>query len=363
MKETNKAEGTVSLYRVLTIGGAFIAFLIGSGFATGQEIIQYFACFGWQGIAGVATIFALFLYVGVSFISAGYEEQFPNGKDIFRYYCGRYLGAFFEWFSVVFIYMSFIVMIAGAGAAGREQFGLPVWAGGVLMGVLAVCTVVLGLNRIVDVIGLIGPAIVVLAIFLGFMGIQMNFEALANVDEVLPSLNLMKVSDNWFMAAFSYVGFCMMWLAAFLASTGKTANSKAEARWGAVLGAFLFSLAVLVMMLGLMANLKDIAGSDIPSLVLANKLSPALGYVFSVVIFAGIYTTAVPLLWTPAVRVAPDERSAKFRLVTLLLGALGVAVGLGISFQRLVNVIYGINGYIGFALLFLMIFKSTQDLK
>ena len=36
--------------RTITYGGAFIAFLIGSGFATGQEVIQYFSGYGYVGI-------------------------------------------------------------------------------------------------------------------------------------------------------------------------------------------------------------------------------------------------------------------------------------------------------------------------
>ena len=38
--ETSK-DGSLS--RILCCGGAFIAFLIGSGFATGQEVLQYFS--------------------------------------------------------------------------------------------------------------------------------------------------------------------------------------------------------------------------------------------------------------------------------------------------------------------------------
>lgn len=35
--------------RALTYAGAIIAFLIGSGFATGQEILQYFTSYGYWG--------------------------------------------------------------------------------------------------------------------------------------------------------------------------------------------------------------------------------------------------------------------------------------------------------------------------
>lgn len=37
--------------------------------------------------------------------------------------------------------------------------------------------------------------------------------------------------------------------------------------------------------------------APIPTLVLVNRMSPALGLVFSVVIFVDIYTSAAPQLW------------------------------------------------------------------
>ena len=42
----------VSLKTVIKFAGAFTAFLIGSGFATGQEVLQYFASYGYLGVLG-----------------------------------------------------------------------------------------------------------------------------------------------------------------------------------------------------------------------------------------------------------------------------------------------------------------------
>src|SRR5690625_2208886 len=44
-----------SILRVLTYAGAIMAFLIGSGFATGQEIMQYYAAYGFCGQIGRAS--------------------------------------------------------------------------------------------------------------------------------------------------------------------------------------------------------------------------------------------------------------------------------------------------------------------
>ena len=350
---------TVSKSKVMSFAGAFIAFLIGSGFATGQEVLQYFTSYGYLGIAGAMVVFVLFLYVGIDFITVGQEQKFPRSSDIFRYYCGKSLGTFFDYFSIVFIYMSFVVMIAGAGATINQQYGLSVSVGGILMGVLAAGTVIFGLGRIVDVIGKIGPAIVVMSIFLGTASILKNPQGLAEANNIIPQLDLMKASSNWFFAAGSYVGFCMLWLASFMAAMGATANSKKEAKLGAIYGATGFSLAVIIVALGLMANIEQVAGTMIPSLYLAANIHPLLATAFSVIIVAGIYTTAVPLLWSVSARFL-DEKSTKFKILTVVLAIIGVFVGLKVPFNKLVNVVYVINGYVGILLLAMMFVKTLR---
>ncbi|NTW04573.1 MAG: hypothetical protein HGA27_00460 [Peptococcaceae bacterium] len=349
----------VRLKQVLIYAGAFIAFLIGSGFATGQEIMQYFVAYGWLGIAGAIAVFIMFLYVGVSFITVGYENKFQNGSDIYTYYCGKYIGKFYDYFSILFIYMSFMVMIGGAGATIHQQYGLPVAVGGVGMAILAGGTVLFGLNKIIDVIGKIGPIICVMAILLGLSAIIINPGGLSKVNYILPNLNLMKASSNWILAALSYVGFCMLWLAAFMSQMGKTAKSTKEASLGAILGALGFSLAVIIVALGLMTNLEQVAGTLVPSLILAGNIHPYVAIVFSLTVAGGIYTTAVPLLWTVASRIAV-EKSNKYKILTVVLTIIGAFVGMNVPFDKLVNIIYVINGYVGILLLALMIIKSIR---
>lgn len=353
----NKEE--VRPKQVIIFAGAFIAFLIGSGFATGQEIIQYFVAYGWMGIAGAAAVFLGFLYVGIDFITVGYDNKFPNGNDIYTYYCGKYIGKFYDYFSILFIYMSFMVMVGGAGATIHQQYGLPIAAGGIGLAILAGGTVLFGLNKIVDVIGIIGPVVCVMAILLGLSAIIMNFERLTKVDEVLPTLNLLKASSNWVYAALSYVGFCMLWLAAFMSQMGKQAISRKEASFGAITGALGFSLAVIIIALGLMANLEQVAGALVPTLILAGNIHPTVAIVFSLTVVAGIYTTSVPLLWTVTSRIA-DEKTNKYKILTMVLTVIGAYIGMNVPFDSLVNIIYVLNGYVGILLLVLMIIKTIR---
>lgn len=358
-----KRENKVSLYKVVNYAGAFIALLIGSGFATGQEIMQYFAAWGYKGILGVIVCFILLAYVGVSFISAGYNNKFDTPNDIYRYYCGKYIGTFYDYFSIFFIFLSFTVMIAGTGATVQQHYSISPYIGGMIMAIVAIATVIFGLQKIVDVIGNIGPIIVVISIVVGIIGILLNPSGGQKGVEIAKDLveneQIKVASSNWLLAAGSYVGFCMLWLAAFLGGIGANANNEKEGRLGAFSGAAGFSLAVLLMSLGLLFNMADVGGSQIPNVILASKIHPALGNVFSVIILLGIYTTSVPLLWSVIARFA-KEKTSKFKLLTVIVGVVGAVIGLVIKFDELVNVVYVLNGYVGLILLFIMIGRSIQ---
>ena len=164
----DQGAGALSIRKVAIIAGAIIAFLIGSGFATGQEILQNFASRGYIGVFGTgALVLVLMTFVCIQFITIGRAQRFERPTDIYRFLCGKMVGTFFDWFSMVFVFMSFWVMVAGAGAVFAEHYGLSAWIGGLGLAIVVGITGVLGLNGLVEVIGKIGPIIVAVALTLG----------------------------------------------------------------------------------------------------------------------------------------------------------------------------------------------------
>ena len=112
-----------SALRVMTYAGAIMAFLIGSGFATGQEVMQYFAAYGfWRRVqhrtsrAGPHQF--CFYPVSDGWPTRAIQQAVTN----FEYYAGKYIGKFFDYFSILFVFLSFTVMVAGAGAVFDEHY-------------------------------------------------------------------------------------------------------------------------------------------------------------------------------------------------------------------------------------------------
>lgn len=354
----------IKISKVVNYAGAFIALLIGSGFATGQELMQFFSSYGLVGMIGVCICFVALAFVGVQFVKYGFEEKFDNPNDIYKHICGKGLGTFYDYFSIFFIFLSFTVMISGAQATAVQHYNAPPFVGGIVLGALAIITVMCGLNRIVDVIGKIGPVIVILAILVGLISISKN---ISNLDSSLEALKIFvekkqinQASNFGFVAsALSYVGFCMLWLAAFCATVGKNSSNLKETKYGQILGAAGFSLATIIMAFAILLSINEVHSSQIPSLILASDINPLFANIFSIFIILGIYTTAVPLLWTVIARFF-EENTKKFRLATLIIGILGMVIGLLLKFDILVKYVYVLNGYLGIILLFIMVVRAIM---
>lgn len=372
-----KENGAVSWTRVIILAGAVIAFTIGSGFATGQEIVQYFTAYGWKSILVILGFAVAFLYYNFNFAKAGAEQHFERGNDVYKYFCGKYVGTFCDYYSTIFCYMSFWVMIGGAASTLNQEYRLPNWAGALILTVLATITVIGGLNSLVDAIGIVGPAIVILCIVIGLVtcvkdggDIGAGLEIIKNgaYAGATNGETIKSAGANWFISAASYAGFVLLWFASFTAALGSK-NKKKDLNYGIIGGTVSVCVAIGLIAFAQISNINTpiadgsgyVWNADIPNLILAMKIWRPFSAIFAIVVFAGIYTTAVPLLYNPASRFA-KEGTAKFRILTVVLAVIGLVVGLFLPFRTLVNVIYVLNGYVGAVLILFMIKKNITDL-
>ena len=74
---------------------------------------------------------------------------------------------------------------------------------------------------------------------------------------------------------------------------------------------------------------------------------------------AGIYTTALPLLWTGIIKLA-EEGTKKYKRLTVIGGILGFLIGF-LPYKSVLNVLYGVNGYLGFLLIIFMIWHDVRE--
>ena len=222
-----KAQG-VSAGRVIKVAGAWVSFCIGAGFASGQDLLQYFCTFGPAGLAGLAVAMLVHGYCATSALVAGYKNQFKNPMDVFRYYCGPYLAKAMKVVSVFFMALSPTVGVAGFGASVSEYLGLPSFIGSATMGLLCIVTVILGLNRVVDITGVLGTVIIVASLSLAGSFLVVNHGSVLEGASMAPSMGILGMGPNWLTGGIFYASWAPPHIVAFLGECCK--NGETEAR-------------------------------------------------------------------------------------------------------------------------------------
>lgn len=339
-----------------------------------QEVVQYEASYGSMFPIVIVVATAIYIYTNISFATNGNRLNLVRGGDIYEVYCGvfgkkvgRCAAVFFDYFSAFFCFMSFVVMCGGANSTLTQQWGAPFGMGAVLLTVLVVATVIFGLEGIIKALGKIGPTIIVMILLVSAITAVTGWSAFADnlikVDQGVYADVMKQVGGgNPVASGASYGGFVILWFAAFLSEIGAK-NKLKEVNIGMILSAaFIFS-AASICCIALIGHIDAVAAADIPALILAGQISPVVSLAFAVVICAGIYTSATPLLWT-AVRKIAEEETSKYKVVTIVAGVIGCAVACFVPYKGLINILYGINGYLGFVLIFVMMaydFKTKMS--
>jgi len=351
------------LRKILGICGACIAFYIGAGFATMQEVMQYEASYGSRLWIVIAVAAVIYIYTNISFATNGNRLKLNRGGDIYKAYCGKVIGTFFDVFAAIFCYMSFIVMCGGANSTAMEQWGAPNGVGAIVLVAMVILTVVFGLNGMLKALKRVGPLIILMILLIAaissIQGIDSFSRGLEAVNE--KKFEIVQVgNDNPFASGASYGGFVILWFAAFLGEVGAKNNLKIV-NWGMTLSSIAIFGVAAICCIALIANIDQTWNVGIPALVLAKNIHPMFAAIFAVIIFLGIYTSACPLLWT-GIRKISEDGSKKYKILTIVAGIVGCIIAFAVPYRGLLNVLYGLNGYLGFILIAFMLVNDIKIL-
>lgn len=344
---------------IVKIAGVFVSWCIGSGFVTGQETLQYFVGYGVWGYAAILAAMTLHIFLNTSFFTLGFEKKYTNPLQIFEYYAGKKLARVFQVFAVALLASAPIVMISGFGAAMQQYFGIPARIGNIMLGVLCLVTILLGLKKLVDICGAIGPLIAVIAIGTGLYYLLTHIGGLVQGMEIAPTLPLNRIAPTWIMAAYYYV--CPLHSAPYLAATASTCKTKKEAIYGGILGVILYALCVIIMVSATFTNVRELSTQMIPNLFIANGISRYLGFVFVLLIFLGIYSSCAPCLFTICTSFL-KEKTPQYNLFAIALCTVATLISLTMPFDRLFGLIYGVFGFLGGVLILFMIGRHVRNL-
>ncbi|MEW6448365.1 MAG: hypothetical protein AB1426_09810 [Bacillota bacterium] len=341
-----KSPGTRKLSS-FTIAAAYIGTVVGAGFASGQEVLQFFSFFGLNSILGLALAGTLFVFFGGIVLHLGHRLDARSYLEIVQYAGGPYLGRVVDGIVTFFLFGGLTAMAAGAGAIFLEQFGLPKVLGSSIMIAATLITVLLGFYGVVLSISFVVPALLLSVLGLSLVtlvNIPLDLEAISawakKADPAIPS---------WPLSALAYVSYNLVLSIAILAPLGAKAVSRTALKKGALLGGLGLGLGALAINMAILTLPSEAAAFEVPMVYIAGRFSPTVQAGYGVVLLAEIYTTAVANLYGFTARLADPESRRSKQLAGLVAVAAFIASLLG--FANLVRYLYAAVGVAGFLLL------------
>lgn len=339
-KETSNTSSIPWLAAAL----AYVGTVVGAGFASGQEVLQFFGLLGPSGIAGIALAVAGFAFFGYVIMALGRTERAASHLPVIRSAVGNVLTPFVDLVVTFFLFGATCAMFAGAGSVLHQEFGLPwVWGAGA-MAAASVLTVVFGLRGVVSSLSAVAPVLIGAVIL-----VSAKATSLRGLKLPSPPPGHGPVLPGWFVSGAAYVSYNIIMAVPVLAAMGARTGTSGDLRRSSFAGAFGLGLCLLAVYLALVSNFPNSLGYEVPMARLAELVHPSGKLIYSAVFLLEVYTTAVADLFGFASRLRTEGTTA-FKLVVFGSALVALAVA-RTGFSNLVRTVYPLAGLTG--LLFL----------
>lgn len=331
----------------LEITTTYIGTIIGAGFASGQEILQFFVQFGREGLYGLILTTLLLIIYGYIIMVLGRKLNTYSYTDIIKYSAGQYIGTAMDIMVSFFLFSILIVMLAGTGALLHQQFNLPYMIGNLLMMVLTIIVVLRGIDGIIHSMRFIVPFLLVSVLLISTFSIA---KTPPNLDDIIIFQNSSLIK-NWWTSAIIFTSYNIIIAIGILSSLGIKAKNENTIKWGAIKGGISIGGGAMMIFFVLLVHAKDLQTIEIPMAYIAGYLSPNIQVVYTGVLLVAIFTTAVSSLYGTVKKVThyPNFENQENKII--IVAAIVAFLLSQLGFSNLVKYLYAVEGYVGVILL------------
>lgn len=325
--------------KIICAAGAYIAAVVGAGFASGQETVSYFVRYGRISFIGViiaSVIFGVFAYA----VSDGMRRYGTRNFDEYTAHIVKAQAAgVLSVCMKAFMISVFFAMVSGGTALLCESIGIEARTASLIICVLCAAVLVSGNRRVLEVNSVLGIFLCASVVFVCLYILRFR--------EVQ---TIAAYRGQWVVSAAAYAGYNILTAGSVIGGMGF--GSKREcALFGAV-----SACAMLVMMICMWALLSIYADriylGELPMLTLAARAGKGITVFFTATLFTAMITTAL----SAGIGALPRKRGA---LAALMLCAAGYLMS-SVSFSFIVGVVYRVCGYVGNIFLILILVNQIK---
>lgn len=328
--------------RAIQIAFVYVGTVVGAGFATGKEIVQFFTQYGAIAVVTIAVSGGLFIFLGTRLMIMANRLHARSYEQFNAYLFGK-VSVVVNLFMFVVLFSVTAVMLSGAGAVFEEQLHMRADVGLALTMILAFVTMLFGLNGILSVNMIVVPLMIIFSFAISLM----NGSDLVWTKPPLAA----------FFSPFAYVAFNLAMAQVVLVPLATEVKDEKTIRLGGVLGGVLLMFILLSSHFAL-SLLPHLQSYSIPMAEVVKRSLASFYGLYVVIIYGEIFSSFIAGVFGLHRKLALFFRKPVFVLIALLLAMYAFSL---VGYNALLSVLYPLFGYMSIIFIFLLFYRKMPS--
>ena len=330
----------------IKIGSIYVGTIIGAGFSSGREIIDFFGVYGIKGIWGMIISGILFSVLGSLLLLKVYNNKILGFKDLMNRLFGEKFSFIIEIIISIALYTGFSIMLAGSGVIFKEQLGIPFNIGVICMMICCFIVFLYSLEGLSIINSILVPILIIGIIFTSFYLSTMRGYNISNIEGLQYTIR-----GNFLTSSLLYFGSNSLIIIVVFSSLLPLIENKITAILGGVSGGIILSFLGISILTSMFIYYKEVYILEIPMLGISNYISNNYRKLYTIVLWIAMFTTALANGFGFINRFNHNKNKglkiALFCLSSIPLTKFG--------FANLIGVIYPIFGVVGIAIMIIVL--------
>lgn len=345
-----------NLKLILKVSFIYISSILGAGFATGHELVTFFAIYNYFGIF---TFFLSCILIGLfasAVLYALVKIKPISYKFFLQHIFGANIGKVIYLLNIAFMFVLFSAMLSGGGnllvsilfdsSNPNFNFLLLEHIGAILFGLLIAFILFIFNNDLLELNNILCPLIILGGIFIGLLNmphdLNLNFIFTFIFNSICETSPIQFI--NPILSFIIYSSYNLITTIAILYSFNNYNINNYIIKYSGILSFVFIFLAGVFLLIALISNLSLVLNKELPILFILQNNNILKG-IYEFILLIAIFTTAISNAFAIL-----DIFYYRFKISKSLLIIIICILGVGfamIGFANIVDIVYPIFGILG----------------
>lgn len=304
-----------------------------------------------------------------------YKRKIRSFEEFSSIYFGKKISKIINILLTFLLFISFVVMLSGSGAALYENFQIPYIYGIIIMAIASLFVFIFGVKGIANANNTVVPFLIFVTLWVGLSVIYKNQGLFSNLytyalkdSNILKDLGSFKALGlylmnelGWLWSSFVYFSFNTIGALVVMCSLRPLIHDRKSAKLGGALGGLILGILAMIILLSLLILYTDIIGLEVPMVMVANSIGSVWKTLYILVLLIAMFTTAIANGYG-SIQGIRSLTGINEKLMGMILCFVSIPLAT-LGFKRLVTIFYPLFGYIGMIFICAIILKRDRTYK